>query len=246
MQVRPGTAFYRERIRGLARPYFSPHTLRLTPQAPRPAASTRIPCMNATNRTDDNRNALPVVERGRRLGRKTQPTPTFHDSKEVLCADPACFLCSGASVCGRLPAQPRPPPPAAVPAIPVSRPVQREVSDYEDFTGQTDAVQVVDIRARVTGYLNETLFKEGSEVNKGDLLFVDRPAALPGPARPGRRPRSPPTEASFELAKSVYDRATSRLPPAPSAENRSRRTAAMAKWPRPGSKPPWPARKSTS
>ncbi len=64
---------------------------------------------------------------------------------------------------------------AEAPAIPVSQPVEREVMNYEDFTGQTDAVQVVDIRARVTGYLNKMLFKEGSEVNKGDLLFVIDP-----------------------------------------------------------------------
>jgi multidrug efflux system membrane fusion protein len=58
-----------------------------------------------------------------------------------------------------------------VPAVPVSLPVQREVTDYVDFTGRTDAVQSVDIRPRATGYLTRILFKEGSEVRAGDVLF---------------------------------------------------------------------------
>jgi multidrug efflux system membrane fusion protein len=55
--------------------------------------------------------------------------------------------------------------------VPVAHPVQREVTDYVDFTGRTDAVEAVDIRARVTGYLTQIYFREGSEVKKGDLLF---------------------------------------------------------------------------
>src|SRR5580693_2725038 len=61
------------------------------------------------------------------------------------------------------------------PAVPVSRPVQSEVTDYVDFTGRTDAVQAVDIRPRVTGYLVKMPFKEGAEVKSGDLLFVVDP-----------------------------------------------------------------------
>jgi multidrug efflux system membrane fusion protein len=49
--------------------------------------------------------------------------------------------------------------------------VQRQVTDYVDFTGRTDAVEAVDVRARVTGYLVKLPFKEGAEVKKGDLLF---------------------------------------------------------------------------
>jgi multidrug efflux system membrane fusion protein len=65
--------------------------------------------------------------------------------------------------------QPKVAPPQP-PAVPVSRPVQQEVTDYVDFTGRTDAVQAVDIRARVTGYLVEMPFKEGSEVRGDDRL----------------------------------------------------------------------------
>ncbi len=61
--------------------------------------------------------------------------------------------------------------PSQPPVIPVSRPVERQVTDYVDFTGRTDAVQSVDVRPRVTGYLTQTPFKEGAEVKKGELLF---------------------------------------------------------------------------
>jgi membrane fusion protein, multidrug efflux system len=58
-----------------------------------------------------------------------------------------------------------------LPALSVSQPVEREVTNYEDFTGRADAVEVVDLKARVQGYLTKLQFKEGSEVSKGDLLF---------------------------------------------------------------------------
>ena len=60
--------------------------------------------------------------------------------------------------------------PPEPPAIPVSRPVSREVTDYVDFTGQTDAINAVNIVPRVTGYLVQMPFKEGSEVRGDDRL----------------------------------------------------------------------------
>ena len=57
------------------------------------------------------------------------------------------------------------------PAIPISHPVVRQVTDFVDFTGQTSAVQSVTIVPRVTGYLESEPFKEGAEVKKGDVLF---------------------------------------------------------------------------
>ena len=61
---------------------------------------------------------------------------------------------------------------AGPPVLPVSQPVSREITDYVDFTGQTKAVQTVDIIPMVTGYLVEMPFQEGAEVKEGDLLFV--------------------------------------------------------------------------
>src|SRR6516225_8600344 len=61
------------------------------------------------------------------------------------------------------------------PEVKVSLPVVREVTDYEDFTGRTDAKLTVEVRARVTGYLSKINFKDGCEVKEGDVLFeIDR------------------------------------------------------------------------
>ena len=64
---------------------------------------------------------------------------------------------------------------AEVPVVPVSQPLQRDVTDYVDFTGRTEAVYSVDVRPRVTGYLDSMPFVEGSEVKAGDLLFIVDP-----------------------------------------------------------------------
>ena len=56
-------------------------------------------------------------------------------------------------------------------AIPVSYPVEREITDYADYTGRTAAVDSVEVRAHVWGYLKQVNFKEGALVKKGDVLF---------------------------------------------------------------------------
>jgi multidrug efflux system membrane fusion protein len=65
------------------------------------------------------------------------------------------------------------PPSVTAPAtVAVSYPVERSVTDYADFTGRTAAVDSVEVRARVDGYLDAVKFKEGALVKKGDVLFV--------------------------------------------------------------------------
>ena len=56
-------------------------------------------------------------------------------------------------------------------AVTVSYPVERDVTDYADFTGRTAAVDSVEVRARVSGYLDTVNFKEGALVKKDDKLF---------------------------------------------------------------------------
>lgn len=73
-----------------------------------------------------------------------------------------------------------PPAPAAMaPTTPVVRVVDAalaETVDYDYFTGRTEAIEAVDIRARVSGYLTQVCFKPGDEVQTGDLLFKIDPA----------------------------------------------------------------------
>ncbi len=57
------------------------------------------------------------------------------------------------------------------PLVKVMTPEQREVTEWQEFTGRFEAVEEVAIRARVTGYLDAVHFKDGQMVNKGDLLF---------------------------------------------------------------------------
>jgi len=60
---------------------------------------------------------------------------------------------------------------AKLPTVVVSPALTDEVTDYEEFTGRVEAVYSVDIRARVTGYLEKVHFNDGDEVKEGDLLF---------------------------------------------------------------------------
>ena len=65
--------------------------------------------------------------------------------------------------------------PAAPPAVTVSQPIQRELVERDEFTGQFAAKEYVEIRARVSGYLTEIHFEDGQLVKEGDLLFVIDP-----------------------------------------------------------------------
>jgi RND family efflux transporter MFP subunit len=77
-------------------------------------------------------------------------------------------FCLGLAGCARGPAEA--PPPAPIP-IAVSYPVERYVTDSADFTARTAAVDSVEVRAHVWGYLEKVNFKEGALVKKGDVLF---------------------------------------------------------------------------
>ncbi len=66
-------------------------------------------------------------------------------------------------------------PPAPPPAVTVARPVQRQVMEWDEYTGRLEAVETVEVRARVSGFIEEAPFQEGSIIQKGDLLFVIDP-----------------------------------------------------------------------
>ena len=62
------------------------------------------------------------------------------------------------------------------PGVETTPVVSKPVASSLEFVGQTEAVQTVDLRARVTGFLLEEKFEEGSEVKKGDVLYVIDPS----------------------------------------------------------------------
>src|SRR5215831_20507829 len=63
----------------------------------------------------------------------------------------------------------------AAPAVTVSAPLQKEIVEWDEFTGQFAAIDFVELRARVNGYLTEIHFQDGQLVHKGDPLFVIDP-----------------------------------------------------------------------
>jgi RND family efflux transporter MFP subunit len=76
--------------------------------------------------------------------------------------------CLGLTGCARAPSGA---PTAAPVPVTISYPVERDVTDYADFTARIAAVDSVEVRAHVWGYLDKVNFKEGALVKKGGLLF---------------------------------------------------------------------------
>lgn len=68
-----------------------------------------------------------------------------------------------------------PVPMAAAPSVTVAAALERDVTEWDEFTGRLEAVESVEVRPRVTGYIESVNFTEGSLVRKGDLLFVIDP-----------------------------------------------------------------------
>ena len=82
--------------------------------------------------------------------------------------------------------------PAAPGTVAVSYPVEQDVTDYADFTARIAAVDSVEVRAQLWVFLEKVHFKEGSLVEKGDILFELDPRPYQAEAEPGpgqRRPR---------------------------------------------------------
>jgi RND family efflux transporter MFP subunit len=64
------------------------------------------------------------------------------------------------------------PPP---PPVTIAKPVQKEIVEWDEYTGRTEAVESVEVRPRVSGYIDRIGFKDGQLVKPGDLLFVIDP-----------------------------------------------------------------------
>ena len=102
--------------------------------------------------------------------------------------------------------------PAAPPApqVSVAAAVSRQVTDAEEFTGRFEAVERVEVRPRVSGYISSVNFKDGSEVHKGDVLFVIDPRPYVA-ERDKARAQLAQARSQLALAKSERERATKLL-----------------------------------
>ena len=80
--------------------------------------------------------------------------------------------------------------------VTVAQPFPKKITEWDEFTGRFEAVERVDVRARVSGFLEQVKFKDGDIVQKGDLLFLlDRE----------------PFEIAVDLAKAQVDQALAQL-----------------------------------
>lgn len=79
------------------------------------------------------------------------------------------------SGCGESASTPAAPPPVNVK---IAQALSRETTEWDEYTGHVEAVNAVDIRARVGGYLDKVNFVAGAKVKKGDLLFQIDPKPL--------------------------------------------------------------------
>jgi multidrug efflux system membrane fusion protein len=74
--------------------------------------------------------------------------------------------------------------------------IEKEVTEWDEFTGRLEAVESVDIRPRVSGYITEIHFEAGAIIKKGDLLYVIDPR---------------PYQADFDRASAEFERAQAQL-----------------------------------
>ncbi|HEY3680521.1 MAG TPA: efflux RND transporter periplasmic adaptor subunit [Bradyrhizobium sp.] len=114
----------------------------------------------------------------------------------------AVLLAVTLSGCGEKPA---PQAAAAPPPVTVAQPVKRTVTDWDEFTGRFEAVEEVQVKARVGGFVTNVQFKDGDMVHTGDLLYVidSRPFEAVAEQADGQLADA---RAKVELAKRELDR----------------------------------------
>jgi membrane fusion protein (multidrug efflux system) len=113
------------------------------------------------------------------------------------------FLVAALGACNGQSGAPPEPAAAPPPAVTVAAVERREINPSSSFTGRIEAVDTVDLRARVEGFLEQRLFQEGQEVAAGDSLFVIEKAPYKAKVAEG--------EATIVSAKATLKTATQEL-----------------------------------
>src|SRR5207249_1647429 len=109
--------------------------------------------------------------------------------------------------CGKRASKTASPPPV----VTVVQPISREVVEWDEYIGRLESPETVELRARVSGYLDKVHFKEGKEVKKGDLLFTIDPR---------------PYRADYDHADAEHQRATNQTALAKNDFERAKRLIA--------------------
>src|ERR1700756_2557819 len=151
-------------------------------------AAGRVSGSFVSERTDQTRPAHSGAQRGKQNNGKLCSQQDLHKLEELSgwlslklpkssrrSLKPACWIavagCILSAGCKQSTLAPAPPPPP----VTVATPIRKEVVEWDEYTGRTEAVESVEIRPRVSGYIDQISFKEGQLVKPGDVLFVIDP-----------------------------------------------------------------------
>src|SRR3954470_20716623 len=116
--------------------------------------------------------------------------------------------------CGKKEEAAAPPPPA----VTVAAPVKKMTTDWDEFTGRFDAVDQVQIRARVTGFVTKVSFLDGAVVKAGDVLYEIDPRQYEAAAEQAQG-QLDDAAAKVDLAQKELDRATTLIKTQAISEN---------------------------
>src|ERR1700674_5764119 len=117
------------------------------------------------------RSPLPLMHRDKKLKsvmcreNRNRNKLRYRGSLLAVVAMMVAFICGCSGS-----AQPKPAAPSA-PEVSVAEVVCKQLGDSDEFTGRLEAVHVVEVRPRVSGFLQKVNFKEGEIVRQGDILF---------------------------------------------------------------------------
>jgi membrane fusion protein, multidrug efflux system len=144
---------------------------------------------------------MSATEKSERLAQSRNFNFSYHSLRDLRAL--IILLAVALSGCGD---KPPPPAAAAAPPVTVAQPTKRTVTDWDEFTGRFEAVEEVQVRARVGGFVTNVEFRDGAFVNAGDLLYVidARPFEAVAEQADGQLSDA---RAKAELAKRELDRA---------------------------------------
>lgn len=117
-----------------------------------------------------------------------------------------CFLAAAAVFSGCSPVKSQAPKAPQIPQVTVVQPQLSTVTNLDEYPGHLEAVERVELRARVSGYVESIHFQDGAEVKAGDLLFVIDPKPYQAEMDRAQALRQQ-AESRFELAKNDFQRA---------------------------------------
>ncbi|TAI65835.1 efflux transporter periplasmic adaptor subunit [Bradyrhizobium sp. Leo170] len=138
-------------------------------------------------------------------GRTEPPAPARGSFRRLRCGGAPIGLLFALALAGcdeKAQSQAAAPPP---PPVTVAQPVKRTVTDWDEFTGRFEAIEEVQVRARVGGFVNSVEFKDGAIVHAGDLLYIIDPRPFEAVASQAQG-QLDDARAKAELAKRELDR----------------------------------------